>query len=358
MRVLVTGSTGYVGSRLIPALLADGHDVVAGIRREGDVDAFAWADRVTTALFDIEKPDLVRSAVVDVEAVYYLVHSMASGDFVAKDRAAAACVAEAAEAAGVRRIVYLSGLVPDGELSDHLRSRQEVEQVFLDCRVPAVVLRAAMVIGSGSTSFELLRRLTERVPVTPVPRWMRSDVQPIAVQDVVHLLARTLSVEPRNRHYDVGGDERVSYPELLARFARVAGLRRVRVLVPLVPAAVVGAVSARITGMPRGTVTALVESLAHDMVCEGDDVRTDIAAAGHTFLPLDEALRRSLSPAQDGTAAHADPQAPASTDPEWAGGDVTVRGGRVEQRPRTWLAALLLGSRTRHARRRTPDHVV
>jgi uncharacterized protein YbjT (DUF2867 family) len=358
MRVLVTGATGYVGSRLIPTLLAEGYDVVAAIRAEGDVDAFAWAGDVDTTLFDIEEPDLVGSAVEGVDAVFYLVHSMGSGDFVTKDREAARLVARSAERAGVARLVYLSGLVPDGDLSDHLRSRLQVEEVFLDGAVPAVVLRAAMVIGAGSTSFELLRRLSERVPVTPVPTWMRRRVQPVAVQDVVHLLTCALRGEPRNRHYDVGGDEQVTYPELLRLYARTAGLRRRQVFVPLVPSAVVGRVVSWITGMPRGTVSALVESLSHDMVCQEDDARTELAGGDHTFLPLDEALRRSLSPVHDGTEPDADPQAPAPTDPGWSGGSVTVRGTRVRQVPRSLLAAVLLGVRTRRAERADPDRLV
>ena len=316
MRVLVTGATGYIGSRLVPELLERGHEVLAAVRREGSADGFPWADRVTPTRFDITEPDLVRSAVQDADAVVYLVHSMESQDFVEKDRAAAKLVAEACADAGVERIVYLSGLVPDGELSDHLRSRLEVEQVFLDSPVPAVALRAAMVIGSGSTSFEILRRLTRRVPIAPLPRWMCRSLQPVSVEEVVLLLAGALEGTPRNRHYDVGGDEVLTYPELLRVVAEVMGVRRPQVVLPWAPRPAVGAIVAAVTRMDRPTVTALVDSLSHDMVCEELDARDDLLPAAYRRPSLREAFDRSLHDGgEDGTSGAGDVQAGAATDP-------------------------------------------
>jgi uncharacterized protein YbjT (DUF2867 family) len=316
MRVLVTGATGYVGSRLIPELLDQGHEVFAAVRKEGAVADYPWSKDVTERLFDIEDPALIRSGVDGMEAVVYLVHSMAGGDFVEKDRDAAVLVAAASEDTGAQRLVYLSGLVPDGELSDHLASRLQVEKAFLDAAVPATVLRAAMVIGSGSTSFEILRRLTARVPFTPLPAWMRRRLQPVAIEDVVHLIGRALEGEPRNRHYDVGGDTVVSYPELLETMADVMELRRRLLVLPWAPRRPVGWVVAWLTGMPRATVTSLVESLSHDMVCTEDDVRRDLAGPGHEFVPLVEAFERSLRQGgPEGTSRSGDVQAEAVTDP-------------------------------------------
>lgn len=292
-RVLVTGATGYVGSRLVPALLDAGHTVLAASR--SGTGAFARDGDVETRELDVEDDDLVDRAIEGVDVVIYLVHSMGFPDFERRDREAATRMASACERAGVGQIVYLSGLVPDGELSPHLRSRYEVEQIFLESAVPTIVLRASMVIGAGSTSYELLRRLSERMPVvTPVPTWMRSLIQPVAIEDVAHIVQRAVDAEPINRPFDVGGEDVLTYLELLQLFARVAGLIRVHVDVPGVPREVVGDASALIAGMPRTEVNNLIESLRHDMVCVDYDIRDVLLEPDYDYLPIGDALRRAL----------------------------------------------------------------
>lgn len=322
MKILVTGATGYVGGRLVPTLLAEGHAVRTTVSDPAKADRAWWADRVQTVSMDILDADHVSAACAGVDAVYYLVHGMGGDDFVANDRRAAGNVRDAVDECGVARVVYLSGIipdVPDEELSDHLRSRLEVEELLTSSAATVLTLRAAVVLGSGSTSFEIIRQVSERMPVQTVPDWMNSMVQPIAVVDVLAALVGALTAPGPSRHFDVGGPDVMPYAELLDRYAGLAGLSRPQVMVPFLPTDLVGVLVGALTDVPESTVRALIESLRHDMVCAEHLFVRELLPAGHQLLSFEESIRRSLAGEQPDPAT-ADPMGPLPQDPHWASG--------------------------------------
>src|SRR4051794_32786699 len=224
---LVTGATGYIGGRLVPELLAAGHRVRVMSRSPERLRDHPWAGQVEVVRADAGDAAQVSAACAGVDVVYYLIHALGSGpEFEATDRGTAQTMARAARDAGVGRLVYPGALVPrEEELSPHLRSRTEVAEILLGSGVPTVVLRAAIVLGSGSPSFEMLRYLTERLPVMVTPRWVHSRIQPIAVRDVLRYLVRCADLPADvHRSFDIGGPDVMTYEEMMRRYAAVAGL--------------------------------------------------------------------------------------------------------------------------------------
>jgi uncharacterized protein YbjT (DUF2867 family) len=343
-RVLVTGATGYIGGRLVPRLLAEGYEVRAMTRSSGRLRDVPWAAGVDVVEADALDPAALDAALDGVHVAYYLIHSIDTGRrFEQTDRRAARAFAEAARRAGVRRIVYLGGLAPeDPDLSPHLRSRAEVGKVLLESGVPTVVLRAAVIVGSGSASFEMMRYLTERLPVMVTPRWVRSRIQPIAVRDVLRYFLECARLpDDVNRAFDIGGPDVLTYAEMMQRYAAVAGLRR-RVIQPL-PVLTPGLSShwvGVVTPVPAAIARPLVQSLRHEVVCAEHDIARWVPDPPEGLLPFDRAVALALQRIREAdletrwsSAPWPDaPSDPLPSDPTWAGGTVytDVREARID----------------------------
>ncbi|MDA0256491.1 MAG: SDR family oxidoreductase [Chloroflexi bacterium] len=316
MRVIVMGASGYVGSHLVPRLIAAGHEVRASARVAEVLSGRGWDAELVSA--DALRPETLGAALDGVDIVYYLVHSMAAGrDFAALDREAAANVRDAAARAGVRRIVYLGGLQPPDESSEHLGSRRETGEALRVGSVPVTELRAGIVVGPGSAAFEVIRDLVYHLPVMVTPRWVRSRTQPIALDDLLEYLVRLPDVqETAGRTLDVGGPETLTYEEMLRGFAEVVG-RRVRILR-------VSVLSPRlssywldfVTAVPASVARPLVDGLRHDLLADDTEIRRLIPIELHGYA---EAVRAALA----GERAQ---QRPA----RWTEGALPFRAGRPD----------------------------
>ncbi len=296
MRLLVTGVSGYVGAALVPRLLDAGHEV-RGFARSTERVAAAGVALDDVVIGDAITGTGLEQALDGVDAAYYLIHSMegpANSDFPELERSAAERFATAAGAAGVRRIVYLGGLVPeDGPVSRHLASRLAVEQALLEAADEPIALRASIVIGARSRSFRFLVRLIERLPVLALPAWNTNRTQPIDGRDVLDFLVRAADAPAglAGRSWDIAGAERMTYAELIGRIADVMLVDRpsIRLNLTLTPFASV--VAAAVAGEDAGFITPLMESLEHDLLPRHDDAAEAFGVRLHSF---DAAVERAL----------------------------------------------------------------
>ena len=270
-RVLLTGATGYIGGRLLRRLEASGRPVRCIVRRPEALSGRAAA-QTEIVYGDILEPDSLREALAGVTVAYYLIHSMAaSGPFAGADRRGAENFAAAARESDVSRIVYLGGLGAEHDISTHLESRHEVGRILRGSGVRTIEFRASVVIGSGSASFEIVRSLVDRSPVLLIPRWVRSRTQPIAVEDVLAYLLAALDLELlRSRLFEIGGPDRVGYADLMREYARLAGLRRAVIRVPLATPRISGLWLTVVTPVYASIGRQLIESLRNDtLVADG-----------------------------------------------------------------------------------------
>ncbi len=279
MRILVTGATGYVGSRLITELLAEGHEVLAATRNPVRLKDFGWFEDVEPVQLDASDPKQTHAALTGateaggpIDVIYYLIHGIGQDGFRDIDNASAANVADAAKQAKVARIVYLGGFVPDDDtLSEHLTSRAEVAHALTVEGGPDLVwLGAALIIGAGSTSFEILRYVGDRFPVMPMPGWMHNDLDPISIRDVLYyLVAAADAARVPAGAYDISGPETTSYRELLKKYAHISGRWHAAWRVPHIDTSIASLFTTLALPVPSGLASDLVESLDHPMRASG-----------------------------------------------------------------------------------------
>ncbi|MEJ1179042.1 SDR family oxidoreductase [Pseudarthrobacter sp. NPDC055928] len=331
--VLVTGATGYIGGRLVPRLLEAGHTVKVLVRTPAKIAGVPWLDEVEVVQSSLDDAGAIRAALGGVDVLYYLVHSMAAGaGFEPKEKAMAETAAHAAAEAGVSRIVYLGGLHPSNvELSTHMRSREAVGKVFLDSPVDAVVFQAGVVIGSGSASFEMIRHLSEALPLMPAPSWVRNRIEAIAVRDVLYYLVAAASLQGTiNRTFDIGCRQVLSYAGMMKEYAAETGLpHRVVLALPIPAPKLAGMWVALTTPIPLSMSLPLVQSLQHDAVSREHDIDSFIPVPEGGLTPYRRAVALALGKERDGqvetTWANAGADAdPLPSDPDWAGHTVFV----------------------------------
>jgi len=359
--VLVTGATGYVGGRLIPALLEYGYRVRAMARNIDKLNARPWAGHphLETVEADVFDPVSLAQAAAGCRWAFYLIHSMIAqkGRYAEADRTAAHNMVKAAADEGVERIIYLGGLAGEDQkpLSQHLQSRTEVARILQNGAVPTTVLRAPMILGSGSASFEILRYLVERLPAMTTPRWVQSLNQPIAIRNVIAYLVGCLEhAETSDQTYDIGGPDIITYRQLLDIYAQEAGLpKRLIIPVPVLTPTLSALWIHLVSPVPKSIALPLTQGLTSDAVCSDDRIQSIIP---QQLLTSREAIRLALDRVQQekvdtcwmDAGSVPEPEWAYCGDAEWAGGTIMRCGYRVRlqaEQDDVWKAVRRIGGK-------------
>ncbi|TWR27393.1 SDR family oxidoreductase [Mucilaginibacter pallidiroseus] len=291
MKVLLAGANGYIGTRLIPILLDAGHSLVCVVRDKRRFhEQSDYADKVTLLTADLLKEDSIEQFPEDIDAAYYLVHSMSqAADFAEMEALSARNFATAVNKTKAKQIIYLSGITNDENLSNHLKSRRHVEDVLAEGHVPVTVLRAAIIIGSGSSSFEIIRDLTEKLPIMTVPRWVNTKCQPIAIRDVLgYLEGVLLNDKAIGKTFDIGGPDILSFKQMMLTYADVRRLKRYIITIPFLSPKLSSYWLYFVTSTSYSLAQSLVDSMKNETVMKNHDID---AVVPRKCLTYREALR-------------------------------------------------------------------
>nr|WP_294946100.1 SDR family oxidoreductase [uncultured Mucilaginibacter sp.] len=291
MKVLLAGANGYIGTRLIPVLLEQGHNVVCLVRDKRRFhEQSDYSDRVTLLTGDLLKEESIEALPGDIDAAYYLVHSMAqAADFAALEALSAHNFAQALNKTFCKQVIYLSGIVNDTHLSSHLLSRRHVEDVLKECKAAVTVLRAAIIIGSGSSSFEIIRDLTEKLPIMTVPRWVNTKCQPIAIRDILGYLEGVLLNEKAlGKTFDVGGPDILTFKQMMLGYARVRKLKRYIITIPFLSPKISSYWLYFVTSTSYSLAQSLVDSMKNETIMKNHDIN---AVVPRNCLGYEDALK-------------------------------------------------------------------
>ena len=295
MKILLTGATGYIAQRLLPVLLGNGHEVICCVRDKARFDSEKYRSSSLSVIeVDFLKPDTLQNIPSDIDAAYYLIHSMSTstGDFEKMEETSAINFKNCIQQTKARQVIYLSGIVNEEILSKHLTSRRNVERILGSGSYSLTTLRAGIIIGSGSASFEIIRDLVEKLPVMIAPRWLDTRSQPIAIRNVIEFLSGVLLNEKTfNKSYDIGGPDIMTYKQMLLRFAKVRGLKRWIGIVPVMTPKLSSYWLYFITSTSYSLAQNLVDSMKVEVICKDNNLKELL---GITPVSYEDAIREAF----------------------------------------------------------------